>query len=105
MTGHQLTYRGFLNAVYKTKYTIKDRIEEIIRHFSPEYDLSFALTAVTYVLDYSSRKYLHVQESCQQIMGFPKEWFLATGLEEYISRWHPDDFEIVNTKIFPQNIA
>lgn len=105
MMGHQLTYRGFLNAVYKTNNTIKGRIEEIIRHFSPKYELSFSLTAATYVLDYTSRKYLHVQESCRHIMGFTNEWFLNTGLEEYISRWHPDDFEIVNKMIFPQNMA
>lgn len=106
MKPKSFTYRNFLDAVEdipaaKHLPDIRSAIDNFkltevtVSHFSH----------ATFLLDYSNKKYLYVEETCLNILGYSAKWFLDTGLEEYLSRWHPCDFNVINTKVFPDNIS
>jgi DNA-binding CsgD family transcriptional regulator len=59
---------------------------------------------VVFLLDFTTKKYVYVVEACLQLLGYTASYFLATGLEEYLNKWHPVDFQLINNKVFPENI-
>lgn len=58
---------------------------------------------VTYLLDYASGKYLFIEETCFNLLGYTAEYLLEAGHNEYIRKWHPEEFELLNGKIFSDN--
>ncbi|MBA2498956.1 MAG: hypothetical protein H0V30_04455 [Chitinophagaceae bacterium] len=86
------TYRHFLNNTHHLEAsTVKDQANEIINHFEPRHLGSNRFAPATFLLDYATKKYLYVEESSFNVLGYSAQWFLGTGLEEYISKWHPSD--------------
>ena len=83
---------------------LKEKANEIINHFEPRHLGNNRFAPATYLLDYTTKKYLYVEESCFNILGYTAKWFLETGVDEYISKWHPSDLKVMDTKIFPENI-
>jgi DNA-binding CsgD family transcriptional regulator len=57
-----------------------------------------------YLVDYVTSKYLYVDESCFSIFGYTASHWIDEGLNGYISRLHPLDFDILNSHIFPENL-
>lgn len=98
------SYKTFLDKIeISSSSMLESRTSEIIRHFQPTHIISAHFAPVCFLLDYSTKKYLYVEDSCMGLMGFPSAYFLKTGLEEYLSRWHLSDFEVINKEIFPYN--
>lgn len=99
------TYRKFLDSKRVAKESeLNKYAEKIINHFTPKQPYSFHFAPVTFLLDYSTKKYIYVEDSCFNFLGYTAQWFLETGVEEYISKWHPADFKTIDTKIFPENL-
>lgn len=100
------TYEQFLNSAQNAPATaLKENAEAIIEHFRPAKQTISNYAPVTFLLDYSTKKYIYVNEACFELLGYTANYFLETGVEEYISKWHPADFEIINTKVFPDTMA
>lgn len=57
--------------------------------------------AASFVLDYTSARYLYVAERMGSLVDFPLNRFLRGGLEFMLSICHPDDLKIFNENIFP----
>lgn len=99
------SYKAFLdNIKIGSGYGLESRTSDIIAHFQPAQMISTHFAPVCFLLDYSTKRYLYVDESCAGLLGFSSQYFIETGLEEYLSRWHPEDFEVINRKVFPLNL-
>lgn len=100
------TYREFLNSIPGDSCSyLKEQAPAIVQHFYPARKLASNFAPTSFLLDYATKKYLHVSESCGDLMGYSASYLLETGLEEYLSKWHPDDFAVINKIIFPYNIS
>ena len=98
------SYRHFLDNTHSLEPSdLKEQANEIVNHFEPRHMGTHRFAPATFLLDFSTKKYLYVEESCFSVLGYTAQWFLETGLEEYISKWHPSDFQVINTKIFAEN--
>lgn len=100
------TYEEFLNSSqYASSTCLNEKAETIIEHFRPAKQTISHYAPITFLLDYSTKKYIYVNEACFDLLGYTANYFLEAGLEEYLNKWHPADFEIINTKIFPDTIT
>jgi DNA-binding CsgD family transcriptional regulator len=101
-----LTYLEFLNSEQPASPSrLYEKADTIITHFRPAKQTISHYAPITFLLDYSNKKYIYVDEACFDLLGYTANYFLETGLEGYIGKWHPADFEIINTKIFPDTMA
>ncbi|HVT84229.1 MAG TPA: LuxR C-terminal-related transcriptional regulator, partial [Chitinophagaceae bacterium] len=80
-----------------------DQVETIIKRFKTSRTIPARYAPVTYLLDYSNRKYLYVDEACFDLMGYTSNYFVESGLDTYKDQWHPDDYKILNEKVYPGN--
>jgi DNA-binding CsgD family transcriptional regulator len=105
MSAKATTYEKYLQIVSGSS-GIKISKEEsgiIIDRFRSAHDIPSHYAPVTYILDYTSKKYLYVDETCYNLLGYKPSYFMEGDLENYTSKLHPLDFEVLNNKIFPVN--
>ncbi len=105
MSTKATTYEKYLQIVSGSS-GIKISNEEsgiIIDRFHSANDIPSHFAPVTYMLDYTSKKYLYVDETCYNLLGYKPSYFMEGDLENYTSKLHPLDFDILNNKIFPVN--
>jgi len=105
MSAKATTYEKYLQIVSGSS-GIKISKEEsgiIIDRFRSAHDIPSPFAPVTYMLDYTSKKYLYVDETLYNLFGYKPSYFMEGDLENYTSKLHPLDFEILNNKIFPVN--
>ena len=100
------TYRAFLDSIQDVSASdLPQKAASIIEHFRPAKQIVSHLVPITFLVDFATKKYIYVGEDCFNLMGYSVKWFLENGLEEFLSKWHKADFEVINTKVFPDNIA
>jgi DNA-binding CsgD family transcriptional regulator len=100
------SYKEYLNSVPENcNSLLKEKTSEIIEHFEPIRQIPSHFAPTTFLVDYSTKHYLHVSESCSDVMGYTANYLMETGLEHYLSNWHPDDFFVINKIVFPSNLA
>src|SRR5688500_10923203 len=63
-----------------------------------------AQAPIFYAGDYTQRKYLYLDPSCEILFGYSKEYLADAGHSFYNSLIHPDDYRIFNKVIFPESI-
>jgi DNA-binding CsgD family transcriptional regulator len=105
MPAKATTYEKYLQIVSGSS-GIKISKEEsgiITDRFRSAHDIPSNYAPIIYILDYTSKKYLYVDEACYNIFGYKGSYFMEGGLEFYTNKLHPLDFEILNNKIFPVN--
>jgi DNA-binding CsgD family transcriptional regulator len=105
MSTKATTYEKYLQLVSGSS-GIKISKEEsgiIIDRFRSSHDAPSHYAPVTYILDYTSKKYFYVDEACYNLLGYKVSNFMEGGLEYYTNKLHPLDFEVLNKKIFPVN--
>lgn len=82
---------------------MKEGARHIINRFQTHQSILARYAPVTYLLDYSRKNYLYVDEACFNLLGYTATHFIENGLESYKAQWHPDDYKILNEKVYPQN--
>jgi DNA-binding CsgD family transcriptional regulator len=73
----------------------------VIERFRSQQQMPSRYAPITFLLDFTKKKYIYVDEACFDLFGYTASYFLETGLMEYLNKWHPDDFEILNKKVIP----
>lgn len=68
-------------------------------------DFTFNSGNAPYMVDYTVRNYGYVHKAVINIVGYSAAYFLKNGVDAYVGKWHPDDFEIYNQDIFPENLS
>lgn len=102
----QATYQSFLDSIDPAKgLPLKENSQAIIEHFRPAQGAIPFFSPAFFLLDFATKKYIYVEAGFFSQMGYTANFFLETGLELYLSKWHPQDFEIINTRTFPDNFA
>lgn len=106
MSTSKTTYSSFLKAnSIPPSSLLHENVSILIEHFKPTKLTCSSFSPVVFLVDYASKKYIYVEDSCFDLLGFTASHFLETGLEEYLSRWHKADFHIMDTIVFPTNIS
>jgi DNA-binding CsgD family transcriptional regulator len=107
MREKQFTYKQFLKKIENfSARVIEENVESILQHFQPPKPMCTRFGPLTFLLDYTTRKYLYIEESaCFDVMGYTADFFKEYGLDEFNSKWHPADFEVLNTKVFGDNYS
>jgi DNA-binding CsgD family transcriptional regulator len=75
----------------------------IERYRSPDYNL-VNHSGVIFLVEFTTQKYIYISDAIFNIFGFSVKEFKERTLDEYQSTIHPLDFEIMNKKIFPENL-
>ena len=96
------SYVGYLDLM--ANYSgIKMREESscVIERFRGQQQISSPYAPVTFLLDFTTKKYIYVDEACFDLLGYTASHFIETGLIDYLNKWHPEDFAVLNKKVIP----
>lgn len=100
-----LTYEAYLKQVYLlTGLSMHETGQQLIQKFRYSETSAARFAPVLYVVDYTTRSYIYVDEACVDLFGISAKEWVQRGLDGYIRKWHPDDYKIVSEKIFPENM-
>lgn len=100
------TYEQYLDLVSgRSSMQIKQETEVIVNRFQQRRQVLSRFAPVTFVVDFATKKYIYVEESCFDLLGFTSNYFLETSLKTYLDRLHPAYYEITNTSIFSNNLT
>jgi DNA-binding CsgD family transcriptional regulator len=83
---------------------IQEESSLIIDRFSSSQNIPSGFAPVTFLLDFTTKKYIYVDEACSNLFGYTAGWMMEYGLDEYLKTWHPADYDIINEKVFLDNI-
>jgi DNA-binding CsgD family transcriptional regulator len=101
----QTPYTHFLDQVLNSsKIKMHKKFSLVRQWFASSSPSRAPFTPVAYVLDFTQRKYLHVDDSCSSLLGYSAQYFLKEGLERYLEKFHPVDSQITGSLIFDDNI-
>ena len=99
------TYQGFLDLIADNSGRIMmQETGALIERFHFNQRVSPHFSPVTFLLDYTTKKYVYVHDKCYNMLGFKASYFLETGLDEYLGKWHRKDYDILNKHIQPDSI-
>lgn len=56
---------------------------------------------VLFIIDFVKGDFLHVDETCNYLLGYNANFLRNEGLINYKNMWHKNDWKIFNEKIFP----
>ena len=99
------TYREYMDLIFDSSaLKMKEESVAIIeRYRNQEYNMSSYDIAI-FLVNYTTRQYLYISDSSFNIFGITAKEFIERNLDGFLNTWHPADFEIINTIIFPYNL-
>jgi DNA-binding CsgD family transcriptional regulator len=59
---------------------------------------------IHFMLDYTQRKYLYMNDATRNVLGFNPNYFIQNGMESYLEKLDPVGLSIFQKKIFATNI-
>lgn len=83
---------------------LQEEGNKIVQRFQSQQSYAVGFAPVLYLLDYTTKSYIYVDEACYDLFGVTAKQWKEEGLDGYVKKWHPADFEILNNYIFPQNL-
>jgi DNA-binding CsgD family transcriptional regulator len=83
--------------LYKDSKVILDRFCHLQK-------LKSRFLSTIFFVDYTSRKYIYIDSSCIDVVGYPDTYYYSNGHEGFLKKTNPLDYEIVNSKVFPVNL-
>lgn len=99
-------YEQYLDLVSgQSSIQIKQETELIVKRFQQRGQVISRFAPVTFVVDFATKKYIYVEESCFDLLGFTSSYFLETSLKAYLDKFHPAYYQITNTSIFSDNLT
>src|SRR5947209_7562086 len=100
---HTVSYNQYLNIIsrYPNAFINKNK-DSILEHYQVRGNSISRFAPVVFMVDYTSQKYIYVNEACLDVLGFSPGYFIEGNLEVYNDRIHPLDFDIINNKVFPE---
>ncbi len=100
------TYEQYLDLVSgPSSVLIKQETELIVKRFQQLRKVVSRFAPVTFVVDFATKKYIYVEDSCFDLLGFTSSFFLETSLKTYLDKFHPAYYEIINTTIFSNDLT
>src|SRR6185295_6769364 len=82
----------------------KPGVDELMDHMGFRTDSFKAQAPVYFIRDYSQGKYVFVDPSCRDVLGYEAEDLTKAGPAHFASWFHPADLKIFSEKAFPETI-
>lgn len=98
------TYLQYLASITSDQQSQVRLCDEVLNKFHSGQSFISRFAPVVYVLDYTTRKYLYVDEACFDLFGYTATQWKEEGIEGYLSKWHRADLDIMTHEIFPTNL-
>lgn len=97
------SYRGLIKvvAVYKESEALEEGLL-LLRKFCDQNTLAQHRGVVPYFLNYTTRQYEFLHHNAEQLTGYNFTYISDGGLDFYWSRFHKNDFDLLDTTIFPE---
>jgi DNA-binding CsgD family transcriptional regulator len=100
------TYQTYLDSIQHGSTTaLKEKSRTLNEHFRSSKQIPVHFAPVTFLVDFATKKYIHVGETSLSVTGYTSKWFSENSLLDYLNKWYPADFAIINQKVFPDNLA
>ena len=87
------------NTSVPEKFMMKEVNKLISLHATTSAILSHTVP-ITYLLDYTTGKYLMVSKNCKTVMGFTSADIICGGIVFFAERYHPEDLRLFNEEVF-----
>lgn len=98
------TYDQYMNLIADSSPgRIEDEAKVIIERFRHPQHLLGNYAATTFLIDYTTKKYLYLDGSCIDLMGNPAAHYYERGLDETLRQTYSSDYRVVNENVFPVN--
>lgn len=96
------SYEELIELAGKYSHHPKPNVEQILKHLGIEGLSLHAQAPVFYVVDYTQKRYLYVDPSCKEVLGYDADYFIEGGPISYVNNWHKNDLKVFNEKIVPE---
>jgi DNA-binding CsgD family transcriptional regulator len=104
MKNFHATYDQYLGLIAASSpHRFKKKSSLIIERFLHQQHFSYHFAPLVFMIDYTTKKYIYIDEVCIQSIGHPANYYYEQGLEGYLKQVNSSDFTIINEKIFPKN--
>jgi DNA-binding CsgD family transcriptional regulator len=80
----------------------KPQMVEVIKGLGLHGLALHAQAPIFYVVDYSQRKYLYIDPTCEKLLGYQVDFMAEAGPMYFTGLWNRNDFKCFNEKIFPE---
>ena len=99
------TYNEYLKIVEApaTPNMLKES-DLVIHRFMLSVETPLPFSSLVYMVDYTTKKYLYIDESCVRLIGYPSDYYYKNGLGAYLDQCYSLDFDVINRYIFPSNL-
>lgn len=57
-----------------------------------------------FVFDFTINKFLFLEDTCEQILGLPSQYFLSNDAEHFIARVHPEDCKVIQKQVIGNSL-
>jgi hypothetical protein len=104
MEHDETTYLKYLASLTDNQTNRVQFHEALIEKFQGGQSFVSRFAPVIYILDYTTKKYLYVDEACFDLFGYTAKQWKEEGIDGYLSKWHPADLHIMTHHIFPTNL-
>lgn len=83
----------------------KPNVSDLLKHLGFQGASLHAQAPIFYVVDYTSRKYLYIDPSCEKVLGYDLEFLSDAGPVYFTGLWNKNDFKIYNENIIPEALS
>lgn len=98
------TYRDYLNMVTQEPQSSAFDLGLHVKELYARNEFTALSSTVVFLLDFSTKTYpVFLGNNIEQVMGHPRDAFLEGGLDFTLYQYK--DFEILNKKIFPEDMG
>lgn len=105
MSSKPATYEQFMDLIANVSPgRLQSQSQLIIDRFRKTQEIPSRFSPTTFFVDYTTRKYLYIDKTCLDVVGYPDIYYYEKGHEGFLKQTHPLDYDIVNTKIFSVNL-
>jgi DNA-binding CsgD family transcriptional regulator len=105
MPHENFSYRQYLELMNDSSgIKMQEESKKLIEQFRGDQQIPSRFAPVIFLVDYTTKKYVHMDEGCFNLLGYSPGHYYETGVEDYLKSWHSADYDIINEKVFPDNL-
>jgi DNA-binding CsgD family transcriptional regulator len=105
MPHENFSYRQYLELMNDSSgIKMQEESKHLIERFRGDQQKPSRFAPVIFLVDYTTKKYVHMDEGCFNLLGYSPGHYYETGVEDYLKSWHSADYDIINEKVFPDNL-
>jgi DNA-binding CsgD family transcriptional regulator len=105
MINKDFSYEQYLELMADTSgIKMQEESKHLIERFRGDQQMPSRFAPVIFLVDYTTKKYVYMDEGCFNLLGYSPAYYYESGLKDYLKSWHPADYNIINEKVFSENL-